>query len=75
MSFLVMLAISIALSFIAYLLMPKPKQPKPPAAQDLESPTADAGRPVPVVFGTVTVKGLNVLWSGDKKVREYKVKA
>lgn len=75
MSFLVMLAISIALSYIAYLLAPKPKQPKPPAAQDMESPTASAGRPVPVIFGTVTIKGLNVMWSGDKSKSTYEVKA
>lgn len=73
MSFLIMLAISIALSLVAYLLMPKPKMPKPASARDLESPTSDAGRPLPVVFGTVTVTGLNILWYGDKQVREYSV--
>jgi hypothetical protein len=41
----------------------------------MDNPTADAGRPVPVVFGTVTVKGLNVLWYGDKSKQTKKVKA
>lgn len=60
---------------ISLLLAPKIKTPKPEAAKDLEDPTAEAGRPIPVVFGTVTVKGLNLLWYGDKSQRTYKVKA
>jgi hypothetical protein len=28
-------------------------------------PVAEEGRPIPVVFGTVTVTGANVLWYGD----------
>jgi predicted phage tail protein len=75
MQFLIMVAISIAISLIAYLLAPKPKQPKPEAARELESPTAEAGRPVPVVFGTVTVKGVNIMWTGDKSIHEYQVSA
>lgn len=63
---------SVALSL---LLAPKIKTPKPEAAKDLEDPTAEAGRPIPVVFGTVTVKGLNVLWYGDKSFKTSKVKA
>jgi hypothetical protein len=60
---------------LTYLLAPKVKAPKPDAAKDLEDPTAEAGRPIPVVFGTMTVKGLNLLWYGDKGQSTYKVKA
>jgi hypothetical protein len=74
MAWFLPLLIGIALQVVGYLLMPKPKSPKPPAAQDLEDPTAEAGRPIPVVFGTITVKGINVLWFGNKLVREYKIK-
>ena len=66
---------AIASVAISLLLAPKIKTPKPEAAKDLEDPTAEAGRPIPVVFGTVTVKGLNVLWYGNKSQRTYKVKA
>jgi hypothetical protein len=66
--------ISIAIQIIAYIIMPKPKPPKPEAAQDLKNPTAEAGRPIPVVFGTLTVKGVNILWFGDKSIRTYKTK-
>ena len=74
-TFIVQILVSIALSFLAYLLAPKPKQAKPAAATEMENPTADAGRPIPVVFGTVTIKGPNFLWYGEKTVKEYTVKA
>lgn len=73
--FLIMLLVSLALNIVSYLLTPKPKTAKPEAAQDMEDPTAEAGRPIPVVFGTMTVKGLNVLWFGEKRINTYKVKA
>lgn len=71
MSWWVALLIGLALNIIAYLIMPKPKQPKPPAAKDLEDPTAESGRPMPVVFGTITVKGSNIVWFGEKSLHEY----
>lgn len=69
------LLISMALNVVAYLLMPKPKAAKPEAAKDMDGPTADAGRPIPVIFGEITVKGPNVLWYGNKYFRSYQVKA
>ena len=71
MAWWVALLIGLALNIIAYLIMPKPKQPKPPAAKDLEDPTAESGRPMPVVFGTITVKGSNIVWFGEKSLHEY----
>lgn len=69
------LIVGLILNIISYLLAPKPKQQKPAAAQDLEDPTAEAGRPIMVVFGDMTVKSPNVLWFGEKRTRRYKVKA
>jgi hypothetical protein len=73
----VFIAIGAALIGVALLalFMPKPKAPKPPEATDLENPVAEAGKPIPVVFGTITVKGLNVLWYGNKSHETKKVKA
>lgn len=68
------LLIGVTLMVIAYMLTPKPKAAKP-EFRDLENPTADAGRPVPWVFGTSTVKGVNTLWYGDKSTRQYEVDA
>jgi len=69
------LLIGIGLAILGYILAPKPKMPKPDAVKDMEDPTAEAGRPMPVVFGTVTVKGLNIIWFGEKRSVERKVKA
>lgn len=70
--FLVQLAVSVALSVLAYIIPAKPKQEKP-EAQDLKEPKADAGKPIPVVFGTKTVSGLNIPWYGEKTTRKYEV--
>lgn len=64
-------AIAIAISVIAYALQPAPAVAKPAAATDLDDPTADAGRPVPVVFGTLGVTGVNFLGYWDKQTIEY----
>lgn len=72
--YLIYFLIAVVVAVAAYMLAPKPKQPNTPAS-DLNAPTVSAGRPIPVVFGTLTVKSPNVLWYGDKFVREYKVKA
>jgi hypothetical protein len=74
MAFFLGLIIALALMVVAYLIMPKPKATKPEIT-DLENPTAEAGKPYPVLFGTKTIKGLNVLWYGEKSHRSRKVKA
>jgi len=68
------LLVALVLMVISYLIMPKPKRAQPSQTRDFEAPTADASRPVPVVFGTLTVKGPNVLWYGDKQSVEEKIK-
>lgn len=75
MAFWLTIALAVVSLALNLLLAPRPKPPKPDAAQDLELPTAEAGRPIPVVFGTITVKGLNILWYGEKSSRTSKVKA
>lgn len=73
--FLVALLISVAIQIVAYIIMPKPKAPKPEAAKELENPQAEAGIPVPVVFGSKIIKSPNILWYGDKSIRKYEVSA
>jgi hypothetical protein len=72
---LVAALISLAISVISYVLMPQPKAPKPESVKDLETPTAEAGREIPVVFGTMTIKSPNCLWFGEKRKATYEVKA
>lgn len=73
-SLLIQVAIAVVISVVAYVLMPKPKGPKPEAVTQMENPTAEAGKPIPVVFGTVLIKEVNILWSGDKSTNTYEVK-
>ena len=57
-----------ALVFVASeLLRPKPKfeNAKPAGLGDFSFPTATEGRSVPLVWGTVQIKGPNVVWYGD----------
>lgn len=72
---IVMAVIAITMAVISYALMPSPKSAQHSATQDLENPTAEAGRPIPVVFGTLTVKSGNILWFGEKGKREFEVDA
>lgn len=74
MAFFVSLLVALAINIIAYALMPKPKTPKPEAAKALDDPTAEAGKPISWVFGSMTIKDPNVLWFGDKSIKTYKVK-
>ncbi len=74
MAWFIALLISLAFTVLSYVLAPKPKSAsRPPAVQDLQEPTAEAGLPQPVVFGTKIVKSVNVLWYGEKYVRRHKI--
>ena len=59
------LAVLVVSSVVAMALAPKPKPPKPAALSDFDAPTAEEGRAVPVIFGTVWITGPNVVWYGD----------
>lgn len=54
-------------ALISYALAPKPPNvgAKPASLEDFDVPTAEQGREVAVVFGTVTVTGPNVIWYGN----------
>lgn len=60
-AYLVVLVVS---AFVASALAPRPSPPKPASLEDFDVPTAEEGREIPVVFGTVTVTGPNVVYYG-----------
>lgn len=68
------LAIMIIAALVAYALAPKPPTPKPAGLDDIDAPTADEGRPIPVVFGTAKITGPNVIWYGDLTTSAIKKK-
>lgn len=59
------LIILIVASFVSAALAPKPPKPPPASLEEFDVPVAEEGRPIPVVFGTVTITWPNVLWYGD----------
>lgn len=69
MPFLVQIVISLFMMVLSMLLRPKPKQPKTP---DMESPTAEPGKPIPVVFGSVQIKDPNTIAFGLKQKKKRK---
>jgi len=53
---------------LAYALRPKPKTQAPAAPatiEDVDAPTAEEGREIPVLFGTRKISAPNVVWYGD----------
>lgn len=61
--FVVVLVIAVVAA--AYAVSPKAPEPVPPTLKDIQAPTAEQGRPIPVVFGTYVIKSPNVVWYGD----------
>ena len=59
------LILLVASYFLYATLTPKPPAPRPAELTDFDAPTADEGRPIPVVFGAVLLTGPNVVWYGD----------
>jgi hypothetical protein len=57
------LVLGLAMLIIGYLIMPKKQQKQ--EIQPLEAPTSEAGKPIPVLFGEMTIKSGNFLWWGD----------
>ena len=71
-TFVVQIIIAVVMAIISYALSPKPKGQQGPKAQELQSPTVDAGRAIPVVFGRVRVRSPNLLWMGGQRSTEIK---
>lgn len=74
MNFFVQLLVFVVSALIQAALAPRPPQPKPATISDFDVPTAEEGRPIPVVFGEVLLLGLNVVWYGDLYAEPIKTK-
>lgn len=68
---IVALVISIALMIASMMLRPKPHYDTP---QAMSTPTATAGKEIPVIFGSILIKDPNCLWWGSKSIYTYKKK-
>jgi hypothetical protein len=58
----------------AYALAPKPQSQPPAGLGDIQAPTAEEGREIPVLFGTRDLKGPNVVWYGHLRTVAIKKK-
>ena len=67
------LIVGVSLMLVGYLLMPKVKTAKPPAVDDLATPTSDANRPIPVPFGRLTIKSPNFIYAGKPLTQQKSV--
>ena len=69
-------SITLATTIVGGLLRPKPKfnAPQPSSLGDFEMPTAQEGRAIPYVCGTVKISGGNVTWWGDLRIDPIKQK-
>jgi drug/metabolite transporter (DMT)-like permease len=67
--YLIVLVVS---ALISVALAPKPPNQKPADLADIDAPTAEEGKPIPVVFGTVMLSGPNVLWYGALRTTPIK---
>ncbi|GAB4531988.1 MAG: hypothetical protein Tsb0020_48200 [Haliangiales bacterium] len=77
-AFLIQLAIALAMQavtmVISALTAPAPRNARPSGLSDFDIPTAEEGRPVPVIFGSPLVTGPNVVWAGDLRTQPIKAK-
>ncbi len=71
----VYVAILVVAIVIAVSMSPKPPSAKPPSLSDIDVPTAEEGRPIPVIFGVVTVTSPNVVWYGHLGYSAVKTKS
>lgn len=57
---------------VNYALMPKPQSQPPAGLSEIQAPTAEVGREIPVLFGTRILEGPNVVWYGDLRTTPVK---
>lgn len=61
-------AVFVVALVVAYAATPKPQSQPPAGLGDINVPTAEDGRAIPVLFGTRKLRGPNVVWYGDLRV-------
>lgn len=65
----------VALAVLSYFLRPDPPPaPKAATIEEFDIPLAKEGQEIAVLFGTRDIKGSNVMWYGDLKVKAIKKK-
>lgn len=68
------IAVFIVALVVSYSMMPKPQSQPPAGLGDINVPTAEEGREIPVLFGTRVLYGPNVVWYGDLRTEAIRKK-
>lgn len=66
--------ISVGMSIYSMLTAKSPKPPVPAPNAISGIPTAEQGKPIPVIFGTCTVSQANVVWWGNPHTVKNSIK-
>lgn len=69
-----LVAIFVGALVASYAFAPKPQTQKPAGLSEIQAPTAEVGREIPVLFGTRDLMGPNVVWYGHLKTVAIKSK-
>ena len=68
--------IGLGIALIAtFAIRPKPQNVRPSGINEIEVPTAEEGREIPVLFGSRDISGANVVWYGDLRTTPIKTKS
>lgn len=59
---------------VSYTMRPKPETRPPAGLDEIQAPTAEVGREIPVLFGTRKMESPNVVWYGDLRTVPVKSK-
>lgn len=59
------LIIGLILSFVSFLLAPKPQPPKAATLDDIDVPVTKEGTEIGVAYGTVWIDSPQIVWYGD----------
>lgn len=59
---------------VAYTMAPKPETRPPAGFDEIQAPTAEVGREIPVLFGRRKLEGPNVVWYGHLRTVAIKKK-
>lgn len=69
-----MIAVFVVSLVVAFAFQPKPQNAPPPGINEINTPTAEEGREIPVLFGTRDLLAPNVVWYGDLQLVPIKKK-
>lgn len=67
-------AVFAAVFVVSYVMMPKPETRPPAGLSEIQAPTAEVGREIPVLFGRRKLEGPNVVWYGHLRTVAVKKK-